>query len=60
MRPMLLMCPAAAPAEKGPPQVTVDGLEHIESENVDSLYAMPGTDFSGYDRVFLLAPGSGQ
>jgi hypothetical protein len=53
---LVLICPAAVLAEKGPPQVTVDGLERVESENVDLLYALPDTDLSGYDRVFLLAP----
>lgn len=36
--------------------MTIDGLHRIDSDAVDLLYTLPGSDLSGYDRVFLLAP----
>ena len=53
---LVLMGAAMGLAADDPPQVTIDGLHRIDSEKVDLLYALPGTDLSGYDRVFLLAP----
>jgi hypothetical protein len=53
---VLLVWPLTLMGKSEPPEVTVDGLHRVASENVDLLYALPGTDLSTYDRVFLLAP----
>lgn len=34
-------------------QETVDGLERVESRNLDRAYVRPGIDFSDYDKVMI-------
>ncbi len=43
-------------AQEEPPEFTVDGLQRVNDSQVDLLYALPGTDLSRYQRIFLLAP----
>jgi hypothetical protein len=60
--PRLLVCAvlvslAAAPAlarKQELPEVTEDGLHRVENSRMAVVYAEPGADLSGYDRVQLL------
>ena len=40
-------------ANEDPPEVTLDGLQHIKDSNLAMVYAEPGIDFSQYNRVYL-------
>ena len=41
-------------AAKEPPANTPDGLQLIESKNVDLLYTRPGAELTAYRRIYLL------
>lgn len=43
-------------AETEPPEVTIDGLHRIHDTEMSLVYALPGTDLSGFNRVYLVEP----
>lgn len=49
----LAVMPAALPAETGPPEVSLEGLELVEKDRRGELYADPGIDWGVYDEIQL-------
>jgi len=49
-----LLCSTALVAQDDPPVMTVDGLQQIETDNVDALYWLPGATLDPYRRVAIL------
>ncbi len=47
---------AATSADKEPPAVTVDGLHLLKDTKMARVYAKPGVDLSGYQRIYLVKP----
>ena len=47
--------PAVAKKE-APPEVTEDGLHLVKDSNLALVYAVPGADLNGYQRIWLVEP----
>jgi len=46
----------AALNQEPPAETTPDGLQLMSNDDFELLYIRPGSDFSGYDSVFIAAP----
>ncbi len=42
--------------QEPPAETTQDGLQLVSNDRLDLLYIRPGSDFSGYESVFIAAP----